>query len=147
MVVSRPISGRWTDRGGTHRVVLIGLLCLVTGTTAIGLSRTITGFLIAGLFNGLGFGFCGTTLQALAVRRAPAHRWGAATGTFYAAFDMGYGLGGIVWGFVAEATGYQTMYFITLIPLVPAGTLYYRFRTRMVLPEASQISQEAQKPI
>jgi MFS family permease len=141
MVVSRPISGRWTDRGGTRRVVLIGLLCLVMGTAAIGLSRTITGFLIAGLFNGLGFGFCGTTLQALAVRRAPPNRWGAATGTFYAAFDMGYGLGGIVWGFVAEATGYQTMYFITLIPLVLAGILYYRFRTQMVLPEDSQIPQ------
>jgi MFS family permease len=141
MVVSRPISGRWADRGGTRRAVLVGLLCLVVGTAAIGLSRTITGFLIAGLFNGLGFGFCGTTLQALAVRRAPANRWGAATGTFYAAFDMGYGLGGIVWGFVAEAMGYQVMYFITLIPLSLAGTLYYRFRTRIVLPEASQIPQ------
>jgi MFS family permease len=137
MVVSRPIGGRWADRGGTGTVVLIGLLCLVTGTTAISLSRTITGFLIAGVFNGFGFGFCGTTLQALAVRRAPPDRWGAATGTFYAAFDMGYGLGGIVWGLVAEATGYQAMYFITLIPLVLAAAIFYRFRTRMALPEGA----------
>jgi MFS family permease len=141
MVVSRPISGRWTDRGGTRTVVLIGLLCLVTGTATVAFSRTITGFLVAGLFNGLGFGFCGTTLQAIAVRRAPPHRWGAATGTFYAAFDMGYGLGGIVWGFVAEATGYRIMYFITLIPLLLAGTLYYRFRTQIALPEHSQVPQ------
>jgi MFS family permease len=141
MVVSRPIGGRWADRGGTGTVVLIGLMCLVTGTAAIGLSRTITGFLIAGVFNGFGFGFCGTTLQALAVRRAPPERWGAATGTFYAAFDMGYGLGGIVWGLVAEATGYQAMYFITLIPLVLAVALYYRFRTRMALPEVSPIPE------
>ena len=67
------------------------------------------GFLVAGIFNGFGFGFCAPTLQALAVRRAPTNRWGAATGTFFAAFDMGYGLGAIVWGFVAEAIGYQAI--------------------------------------
>jgi MFS family permease len=139
MVISRPIGGRWADHGGTSMVILIGLLFLVTGTAAIGFSHTIVGFLVAGVFNGFGFGFCAPTLQALAVRRAPTNRWGAATGTYYAAFDMGYGLGAIVWGFVAEAIGYQAMYFTTLIPLALAGAMYYRFRARMVLPELSQI--------
>jgi MFS family permease len=137
MIISRPISGRWADRGGTGMVILIGLLCLVAGITLIGLSRTIMGFLVAGLFNGFGFGFCAPTLQALAVRHAPGNRRGAATGTYYAAFDMGYGLGAILWGFVAEATGYQTMYFITLIPLALAGATYYRFRARMASPKLS----------
>jgi MFS family permease len=139
MVISRPIGGRLTDRGGTGTVVFIGLLSLIAGTTVIGFSHTIMGFLAAGLFNGLGFGFCGTTLQAIAVRRAPSDRWGAATGTFYAGFDMGYGLGGIVWGFVAVSAGYQTMYFITLIPLLFAGALFCKFRSQMFLQKVLPI--------
>jgi MFS family permease len=134
MVISRPIGGRWADHGGISKVILIGLLSLATGMAAIGLSRTIIGFLVAGTFNGFGFGFCAPALQALAVRHAPPNRWGAATGTYYAAFDMGYGVGAFVWGFVTEAIGYQAMYFTTLIPLGLAGALYYRFRARMALP-------------
>jgi MFS family permease len=137
MVISRPVGGRWADHGGTGMVIAIGLLSLVAGIGAISFSRTIVGFLVAGIFNGFGFGFCAPTLQALAVRHAPANRWGAATGTYYAAFDMGYGLGAIVWGLVAEAAGYQVMYFATLIPLALAGAMYYRFGARMVSPELS----------
>jgi MFS family permease len=137
MVITRPMSGRWADHSGTGMVILIGLLTLFGGITAIGLSRTLGGFLLAGTLVGLGFGFCLPTLQALAVRHVPANRRGAATGTYYAAFDMGVGLGAILWGFVAEAAGYQVMYFITLIPVALAGANYYKFRRRMAVPKLS----------
>ncbi len=127
MIISRPISGRWTDRGGADMVLLIGHLALFIGMAAIGLSNTITGFLSAGAIVGLGFGFCIPTLQAQAVRFAPVHRRGSATSTFFIAFDLGIGLGTILWGYVAEATGYQIMYFTTLFPLVLSGALFYRF--------------------
>jgi MFS family permease len=129
MIISRPIAGRWTDRGGTDMVLLIGHLALFTGMAAIGLSHTLLGFLFAGAIVGLGFGFCIPTLQAQSVRYTPAHRRGAATSTFFVAFDLGIGLGTIFWGYVAEATGYQIMYFTTLVPLVLSAAIYYRFRT------------------
>lgn len=128
MIISRPVSGRWTDRGGADMVLLIGHLTLTIGMTALSLSHTITGFLLAGAVLGLGFGSCIPTLQALAVRHAPAYRRGAATGTFFVSFDLGIGLGTIFWGYVAEAAGYQTMYLTTLLPLALAGVIYYRFR-------------------
>jgi MFS family permease len=133
MIISRPVSGRWADRRGAGMVILIGLLVLLGGITAIGLSHTITGFLFAGTFTGLGFGICLPTLQALAVRDVPVNRRGAATGTYYAAFDMGVGLGAILWGFVAEATGYRVMYFTALVPVALAGATYYTFRARMAV--------------
>ncbi|MEG6522233.1 MFS transporter [Desulfotomaculum sp. 1211_IL3151] len=128
MLISRPISGRWTDRGGTDRVLLIGHLALFIAITAIGFSHTIVGFLIAGAVFGLGFGFCIPTLQALAVRFVPAHRRGAATGTFFAAFDLGIGLGTIIWGYVAAITGFQIMFFTTLLPLTMAAIIYFWYR-------------------
>jgi MFS family permease len=128
MVLSRPVSGRWADRGGSASVILIGFLSLLAGMIAIGLSRTMAGFILAGTLVGVGYGFSMPTLQAFAVRNAPAGRLGAATGTYYASFDMGIGLGAIVWGFVAAASGYQAMYFTTLIPLALAAAIYYKFR-------------------
>ncbi len=127
-VATRPVSGRWADRGGTAYVILIGFLCLIVGMAAIGLSRAMSGFILAGALIGAGYGFSMPTLQALAVRRAPAGRRGAATGTYYASFDLGIGLGAVVWGFVAASSGYQTMFFTTLIPLALAVAIYYKFR-------------------
>lgn len=128
MLVSRPISGRWADRGGINMVLLIGHLALLIGMVITGLSYIIMHFLLAGAFIGLGFGFCLPILQALAVRDAPVHRRGAATGTFFAAFDLGIGLGTILWGYVVATTSYQIMYFTTLLPVVLAGVIYFKFR-------------------
>lgn len=128
MIISRPIAGRWTDRGGADMVLLIAHLALFIGMATIGLSNTIMGFLLAGAVVGLGFGFCIPTLQSQAVRYAPVHRRGIATSTFFVAFDLGIGLGMILWGYVAEAYGYQTMYFSTLLPIALSGAIYCRFR-------------------
>ena len=131
MLLFRPISGRWADRGGTDAVMLIGHLALAAGIVLIGLCQGIGTYLLAGVLAGVGFGFCFPTLQALAVRYATTQRRGAATGTFFLAFDVGIGLGAILWGYVAEEAGYRIMYYITLVPLAVAGAIYYRFRARM----------------
>ncbi len=128
MLISRPISGRWADGGGTNKVIFIGHLAIIIGVSTISLSHTMEGFMIAGAVFGFGFGFCIPTLQALSVRYAPAHRRGAATGTFFIALDLGIGLGTILWGYVAAASSYQIMYFTTLIPTILAGALYYKLR-------------------
>lgn len=41
---------------------------------------------------------------------APASRRGAAMGTFSTAMALGIGGGSVLWGFVAQAAGYQVMY-------------------------------------
>lgn len=128
MIVSRPISGRWSDRGGTNMVLLIGHVVVFAGMLVVGFSSTDAGFIWAGALIGVGFGFCIPTLQALAVRPARADRRGAATSTFFVAFDLGLGIGTIIWGYVAEAAGYRVMYLLTLLPLVFAGLIYYRIR-------------------
>lgn len=126
-LLSRPFAGRWTDTRGPNMVILVGHVALLISLVGIAMSSNLVGFALAGAVFGLGFGCCVPTLQALAVRYAPAHRRGAATGTFFTAFDFGIGFGTIVWGFVAAAFGYQTMFFATLIPLLLAGILYFIF--------------------
>jgi MFS family permease len=127
MFVSRSISGRWVDRGAINMVLFTGHLTLLIGMVIVGFSHIIIHFLFAGAFIGIGFGVSLPTLQALAVRHAPVHRRGAATATFFASLDLGIGLGAILWGYVAAATSYQIMYFITLIPVFVAGGMYIKF--------------------
>ena len=133
MLLSRPISGRWSDRGGMNAVMFLGHLALCLGIILIAFSRGITALLSAGVLLGIGFGFCFPVLQAQAVRFASAERRGAATGTFFFAFDIGIGSGGIIWGYIAEAGGYQIMYFATLVPIAVAGLIYHLFKSKMVL--------------
>jgi MFS family permease len=128
MAFSRPLSGRWADRGGANKVILLGLGLMAVSALATGLSQTLPGFILAGGLAGLGVGFSIPTLQSMAVQRAPAERRGAATGTFYAGYDMGLGLGAIAWGLIVQAHGYRSMYFAALIPLVLAGPIYWRLR-------------------
>jgi MFS family permease len=137
MIMSRPLSGRWADRGGSRAVVTIGLLSLCAGTIVVAFSREMIGFLVAGAFMGAGSGFSIPSLQALAVRNVPFDRRGAATGTYFAAFDMGFGVGAILWGLVAQLTSYRVMYLTTLIPLVIGATIYYKFENRMVAGKAA----------
>jgi MFS family permease len=128
MLISRPIAGRWMDKGGINMVMLISHLALIIGMIAIALSHTITNFVLAGVFAGIGFGFCFPTLQALAVYYTPVRRRGAATATFFIFVDLGIAVGTIIWGYLAEAVGYQTMYFTTLIPIAIAGGIYFWVR-------------------
>jgi len=128
MLISRPLSGRWADRGGTNKVIYIGHIAIFSGSLIISLSHSLGVLMIAGAVFGFGIGFCMPTLQALAVRYVPVDRRGAATGTFFIALDLGIGLGTILWGYVAAASSYQTMYLATLIPIIMAGVLYYKLK-------------------
>ena len=128
MFIARPLSGRWADSGNMGMVLLVANLAVFVGMVTVGFSQTVMGFSLAGAVLGLGFGFYIPTLQTLAVRDVPADRRGAATGTFFIAIDLGIGLGTVALGYVAEALGYQVMFFTTLIPLALAGTICCRFR-------------------
>ena len=140
MLVTRPLSGRWADRGGAVRILLIAHLALLLGLVTVGLSHTMGGFILTGVLLGTGFGFFIPTLQALAVRYVPVNRRGAATGTYMISIDLGIGLGTILWGYVAEAAGYRAMFFANLIPIALAGVIFYRFihSRRPACPESYQ---------
>jgi len=130
MFIFRPISGRLADRGKETVIIYASLAVILISTIIMSSLRTGFGFLVAGVLYGVGFSFSLPTLQAMALRHAPAHRRGAATGTYFVAFDLGLGLGAILWGFVAEAGSFRLMYFSTIIPLLIAAAIYFRYKKK-----------------
>lgn len=129
MLLSRPISGHWSDSGGSNKVLSIGHLALLIGMATLALALNFSSFLIAGAVIGLGFGFNLPTLQAMAVRHAPFDKRGAATATFFVASDLGIGVGTIVAGYIAAASSYQSLYLITLIPVVLSAVVYFKYKS------------------
>lgn len=135
MLIVRPISGKVADGEKSDWIIITGFITILTSLIFIALLPNYLALLIAGGIFGIGFSCLLPTLQAMAVRHAPAHRRGAATGTYFMAFDLGLGLGAVLWGFMAEKGGYSLMYLEAIIPLIIGAGIYLtakRIRTRKV---------------
>ncbi|MFZ5767408.1 MAG: MFS transporter [Bacillota bacterium] len=126
LALTRALSGLIIDRRGFDAVVVPGLVCVATAMFLLSRAYRLWMFLAAAAFCGLGFGAIGPGMQALAVRGLPPYRRGAANGTFYMGFDLGIGLGAILWGAVSQAIGYAGMY---LTAAVPAGLALLAYLT------------------
>ena len=121
---SRPYFGRLTDHKGYAVAVIPGILGICVAMAGLYLAQTLLVFCMAGFVYGLGFGAVQSALMAKAVRDVPPARRGAANGTFFMGFDIGIGAGAILWGAIAEITGYQTIYLLAIIPAVIAFLIF-----------------------
>ncbi len=129
------------DRHGYGFAIYPGMLCLFVAMLLLSFADTLPRFLVAAVVFGFGFGVLQPTLQAMAVRDVAPRRRGAANATFYIGFDTGIGLGAVIWGFVAEALGYQAVYLGATIPVAMAFILYVLMQTgrgrRLTTPQPS----------
>lgn len=130
ILISRPFTGKLFDRQGEHVLVYPGIILFVVGMIWLSQANSAFIFLLTGGIIGLGFGALLPSFQALAVRSAPSHRSGLATGTYFVFFDSGYGLGSYVLGIIAAQTNYHTMYLIGGIVVAFTVVLYYGLHHR-----------------
>lgn len=124
LTVTRPLSGILADRRGFDVVVLPGMVLVIAAMLVLSQAQQLWMFLLAGVLYGVGFGGMMPSLQALAVKDVVPARRGAANSTFFSAFDLGIGLGAVMWGVVAQATSYAVMYQLSAIPGVLALVSY-----------------------
>lgn len=113
LLVARGFTGQLSDRYGRAAVIAPGLVLAAAGLWVLASAGSLPAFLAVALLYGLAFAAIQPTLMALVVDRSAPGRRGAAMGTFSTAMDLGIGGGSFVWGFVAQAAGYETMYTIS----------------------------------
>ncbi|MHB0867840.1 MAG: MFS transporter [Chloroflexota bacterium] len=121
LLVARGFTGQLSDRYGRAAVIAPGLVLAALGLWLLAVANSLIGFLAVALLYGLAFAAIQPALMALVVDRASPARRGSAMGTFGTAMDLGIGAGSFLWGFVAQAAGYGTMY--TLAGVVALGAL------------------------
>ena len=121
-LVCAPIGGRWADRMGRRRPVVLGLGLLTVGSLLIGLAQARELFmLIAGLMlMGAGLGIAGAGMQTAAIEAVSKRMAGIAAGLFSTSRYCGSILGSSVWAVLIGATNDQYNAIFVMV-LVAAG--------------------------
>lgn len=124
LMLVRPLSGKLFDRKGPFWVLMPG--GVVTGIAVLTLSYSTTevGLIAAAILFGIGAGAVQPSLQAWTIQRVDPSRRGAATGTFFSAFDLGIGGGAMILGAIAKQTGFALMYRYSAFVMVLYVAIY-----------------------
>jgi len=109
-LVLRVFFGWLPDRVGAKRVLLPALLCLVAGLFWMAHTTSARDLWIAGVLCGIGHGYTFPILFGLVVTRTPEANRGTAMAIFTALFDLGVLVGGPVFGWVIERSGFGAMF-------------------------------------
>ncbi|WP_368901257.1 MFS transporter [Oceanobacillus oncorhynchi] len=126
IMVSRLFSGRLYDRKGHKMIFLPAVSLIFLSMLLLAWLPNITVLLTAVALFGLGFGAVQPALQAWAVNRAPADRKGMANATFFSCFDLGVGVGAILFGQIAAMLNYTSIY-LTAAGSIVISILIYVF--------------------
>lgn len=111
-------------------MVVPGLLFVAAAMVVLGFADRLSLFLVAAVLYGIGFGTVQPTLQALSVVLVPPDRRGAASATFYSAFDLGITAGAVVGGLIAGAAGYGVMFLLLCVPALAALLVFWTMGVR-----------------
>lgn len=131
IILSRVTSGRLVDRGHIHDIMMAALVLISIGFISFALIHSIYAFCAAAFLIGLGYGTLFPALQTIYINMAPASKRGTANSTYLTGFDIGIGTGMLVGAYIAEASGYSSMFFTTGLLCIIALVIYY-FSSRKV---------------
>jgi MFS family permease len=113
-------TGAWSDRVGRKRLIVAGMLLQAAAIAAIAAGSTFAVWLLAAAVLGVGTAFVYPTLLAtVADVAAPSWR-GSAVGVYRLWRDLGFAIGAVVAGVIADAAGMITA--IWIVALLTAGS-------------------------
>jgi MFS family permease len=136
VIASRLLVGRRLDGWGAHVVLMVSLAIPVAGLVLLATATGRTGFILAGLAFGAGFGLVWPSFAALVMGSIPMARRGAAFGAILAAFDTGIGVGSATTGWVVRAHGFRPAYAVAAVVAALALPYFLVARKRLHLGEA-----------
>ncbi len=134
-VMVRLIGGKWPDRFGFMPVLYPAIFSHSVGMILLSFWPSATTLLFAGILCGMGHGFIFPILSVLLINRAPESERGARMALFTLFFEIGLFIGAPLFGFVAEAQGYRTMFFLSaMIVLTSVAAFVFLDRPRALAP-------------
>jgi MFS family permease len=132
LAISRPISGKFSDRYGEIFVIVPALVTTICALIVLSLSTGLIGVLISAFLYGIGFGSAQPALQAATIRQARPDRLGVANATISTANDLGIGLGAIMLGWVSQYTSYQVLFAVSAVSVAFSLILFTFFVKRLL---------------
>ena len=126
-VATRILLGRVVDKYGEAQLVYTENAAIITGILLLVFAHNIPCYLLLAALLGYSFGAVQPALQTMVM---PAERRGAASSTFFVAFDFGIALGGFFAGLLVKYRGYDDMFLGMLLVLLLSIVLHYLFGRR-----------------
>lgn len=131
LILSRITSGRFVDRGHTHKVMVVALLVIACAFVSFALFHSVFAFCVSAFFIGIGYGTLFPALQTIYINMAPSSKRGTANSTYLTGFDLGIGIGMMAGAYIADIYDFSTMYLITA-GLIIVGLFLYWFNSKRV---------------
>ncbi|WML42111.1 MFS transporter [Neobacillus sp. OS1-2] len=127
LMVTRTFAGQVYDRRGHIAVYIPGTLLILGAMILLAWLPNSTVLYIAAILYGLGFGTVQPALQSWAIEKVPMNRRGMANATFYSFFDLGVGIGAMVFGQIGHLLGYSSIYKTAAVSIFISMLLYFYF--------------------
>ncbi len=105
---ARLFAGRYGDRHGAHRLMLLGLLAC-----ALGIFLVVFSPVVAMLVFGAGFGVVQNASLSVMLQRVPKSEYGTVSAVWNVSYDSGWGLGAEAFGVLAGVTVYGAAFVVT----------------------------------
>ena len=135
----RLCSNQISRKLGNFGSLLLGFSVMVLSFFVIASVRSNLVLFLAAVLYGVGSGFIYPVLNVLAVAPSPSYRRGKATSTYFAASDIGAGLGALCWGVAADLAGYRTVFSLAgVVALCCLPLVYCFFRPAKMRRDAAK---------
>lgn len=115
-VIAVSVAGRWIDRNGASRGLVLGVLVFCLGVVVAGLAPTMPVFLIGRVVHGLGGGLIGVALYVVVAEAYPSPMRPRVFAVLTAAWVLPALVGPLVAGIIADAVGWRWVFLA--VPLV-----------------------------
>lgn len=141
-LIASPIAGRWADRYGRKRMIVIGLIIFGLSEFLFGLGRSVEVLFISRMLGGLSGAFIMPAVTAFIADITSTRQRPKALGYMSAAISTGFIIGPGVGGFLAELGTRIPFYAAGVLGLV-AGLLSFLLLTEPERSEETKASEQA----
>jgi MFS family permease len=125
LMVTRLYAGRVYDKYGHIAVFIPSMLMILAAMLLLAWMPNNAILYTAAVLYGLGFGTVQPALQAWSIEKAEHHRKGMANATFFSFFDLGVGIGAILFGQIGHLLGYSSIYITSALSIFIAMVIYF----------------------
>lgn len=138
--ISRPFSGKLTDKVGRVPVMAVGsLVCVICGLL-YPLLTTVAGFLWLRLFHGFSTGFKPTATAAYVADIVPGNRWGEAMGIHGLCFSTGLAIGPAIGSELSERFSINALFYCSSLFALMSIVILMNMKETLVRKEKFRLS-------